>query len=141
LAWHATHTVRPAWFAGSGFGPLAAADELALVDADVPLDADALDTGALDADALDAGALDADVLDDALIDADELDVDALADDAELVLDELELVGAVVGRTVGAGVAVGTGVASDAPADLWHVIQLLLVKPKSLWNWVVCGIPG
>ena len=121
LAWHATQTVRPAWFAGSGFGPLAAADELALVDADAPLDADALDTGTLDADALDVDALD--------------DVDALldADDVELVLDVLELVGAVVGRTVGAGVAVGTGVASDAPADLWHVIQLLLVKPKSLWN--------
>ena len=130
LAWHATQTVRPAWFAGSGFGPLAAADELALVDADAPLDADALDTGTLDADALDVDALD-DV--DALLDADGLDVDALADDVELVLDVLELVGAVVGRTVGAGVAVGTGVASDAPADLWHVIQLLLVKPKSLWN--------
>ena len=50
------------------------------------------------------------------------------------------VGATVGCLVGATVGCAVGATSPGASVLWHVKQLLLVKPKSRWNCVICGMP-
>jgi hypothetical protein len=95
-------------------------------------------------------------VDDAALDETELDADET-----LALDDAELDGAIVGATVGAtvgrvvgadvgaivgaivGRTVGTtvGCAALVVVVLWQVKQLLFVKPKSLWNCVICLTPG
>lgn len=99
-------------------------------------------------------------VDAVLDDAD--DVTALDDALDtLALDEAELVGATVdttvGRVVGADVGATVGATVGAVVGrtvgiavgcvtlvvvaLWQVKQLLFVKPKSLWNCVICLMPG